>query len=559
LASNDFQLGATFNRTELAPVFGLLGQNDLRGTIGGTFEAAGNARQWQNCTAELKLRDVRVGYKDMRLLTASALDARYANARITVPGFDCAVLDSGRLHLQGSGGIEGPYDYAVDCALPAHLIDLLAPDISDARGTLSLHGTLQGTAKKPLLTATSSINGLGFTIPTLEQELRNCKAQLQISPKAIAITSLSGNVDDGKFTGSGSIGLNGTQLGQLALNISAQALPLSIPNSMDFRLNGNLALSGTPDDSRLEGSLELIDGAYYQDWRIPIEDVARKPRPSSRPAAGPPPPYLRNLVLEIALRARNALEVDNTIANIVTTNISIVPDGAIIGTLTAPIFVGQATVEEGTLQYLRRTFEVQRGVIDFINPYSLEPTFDIEGSTDVSSWKIKLNVSGTPKNLVFDLSSQPLSVSAPKQAIEDQDIVSLLLTGRLASDLSLSKGADGKSTTSQSTAVQSAEELVRQIAGTLLEGELKNKTGLDVLALEAGGSSDSTAQDRIKITIGKNLTKRLTTEYTVQADGNNVAQGAAVQYKVLENLQLRSYNTTAGDYGGEVQFILEFH
>ena len=71
--------------------------------------------------------------------------------------------------------------------------------------------------------------------------------------------------------------------------------------------------------------------------------------------------------------------------------------------------------------------------------------------------------------------------------------------------------------------------------------------------METGGllSGDD---DRVKVTVGKDISKRLNTEYSVESNGGEIIQKASIIYKLFENLLLKGFSDTEGNSGGEVQF-----
>ena len=86
-----------------------------------------------------------------------------------------------------------------------------------------------------------------------------------------------------------------------------------------------------------------------------------------------------------------------------------------------------AQVNEGTVTFQKKTFEVTKGVIDFVNPYKTEAEIDIVSETQIRSWTITLTIKGKPENLDLRLSSEPSET--------DSDILSLILFGKTGREL----------------------------------------------------------------------------------------------------------------------------
>jgi autotransporter translocation and assembly factor TamB len=251
------------------------------------------------------------------------------------------------------------------------------------------------------------------------------------------------------------------------------------------------------------------------------------------------------MALDVAVTRRNPLVVDNNIAYL-----NINPDLHVTGTLSRPIVTGRAVVESGTIEYGDRTFTVEKGVIDFLSPYKTDPSFDIVGDTQIRDWLITLQITGKPQNLDFTLSSNP--------SLEDADILSLLVTGKTASEF-IKKEANP---------TQSAATMLTDIITSSIGKDIKKVTGLDVLKTETeigdvpvspeNGSKTKTGLEMVKITVGKELSRRLKIEYSAEFDTEGFTQRAEADYQLLENTYLKGFQDSAGKYGGAIQYRLEF-
>jgi autotransporter translocation and assembly factor TamB len=148
------------------------------------------------------------------------------------------------------------------------------------------------------------------------------------------------------------------------------------------------------------------------------------------------------------------------------------PGSSLSGTLAASAVNGRAAVEQGTISYLKRVFTVEKGVIDFVNPYAIEPKVDIRGTVPVQERIIQLKLTGNIDDLQFSLSSNDPS-------LEDQDIVLLLVLGKTSTELQ-SGVMEGNLPNRSCIAVAST-----------FGDEIKKATGLDVIEVETGNSDNA--------------------------------------------------------------------
>jgi autotransporter translocation and assembly factor TamB len=229
--------------------------------------------------------------------------------------------------------------------------------------------------------------------------------------------------------------------------------------------------------------------------------------------------------------------VDNNLASLEVT-----PDLNIGGTLEQPLMDGRIQVPSGTITYYHRSFTVEKGVVDFVSPYRIEPLVALEGETQVRTWRIRLAVSGPLDNLEFTLTSDPQE--------SDQDILSLLLVGKTTGELI--SGEDGSSA--------SPEQMIAQLVAGRLAEEVKKTTGLDLLDVEASseGESGANADTTIKVTVGKELSRRLMVRYATQSRGGEVVQRAEAEYRLLENFLFSAFQDNLGVFGGALSYRLEF-
>jgi autotransporter translocation and assembly factor TamB len=227
--------------------------------------------------------------------------------------------------------------------------------------------------------------------------------------------------------------------------------------------------------------------------------------------------------------------VDNNLALL-----SIRPQLTLTGTADNPLLNGRAEVTEGTVTYRNTEFEVIKGVVDFVNPYRIEPEVDIKAEAEIRKWSITLSVTGGPENLNFQLSSNP-----PEQ---DADIVSLLAMGKTTREL-----ADG------SGGGASTEEMLANLVADELSKKIKQGTGLDIVEVEyRNNGAEAEDAEEVRVTVGKELSRRLTVKYGVERKSGEMVQQSTGIYKLLENLSLNAFQDTEGDFGGEMRYRLEF-
>jgi translocation and assembly module TamB len=311
---------------------------------------------------------------------------------------------------------------------------------------------------------------------------------------------------------------------------------LQWPDTMAVVLNGDFTLAGTRGNNTLTGRVVLLEGTYYKDVRLNLLSAVGQPRRAEPvPATYELPPWMADIGLNVSLAHRYPLLVDNNLARL-----QVAPDLKLIGTPQRPVISGRAQVTEGEVIFRRKSFTIKRGVVDFINPYKIEPSLDIAAEAQIRQWLVTLNLSGTPDRLVFSLSSTP-----PES---ESDILSLILLGRTSSELAGGQGGGGQTT----------RQMLATLVATAWGEDVKKTTGVDILEVETGTGAADTSADTIQLTVGKRLSRRLPIKYEVQSGSEELVQRAVSEYRFLEHLLASGFQDSLGGYGGELLFRIEF-
>jgi autotransporter translocation and assembly factor TamB len=536
LKKGDFDARLTFDRTEIGSYFKAAGKPDFHGTLTGRIQAAGNIRDAANASAQVDLDALHLLFKDISLIQADRVTAQLTDQKLNIPEFEVGVLDSGRLHLKGEARIGGRADMDIDGRIPLAAAGIFSDELADANGTIILKGKIAGDTAEPQIDARIDLENIGMTVPGLVQQLHDLNGSIHLTPDTLRIDALRGLLDTGSFSVNGTIAHETFTPTQVNLAIGAKSLPLEVPDTLAVMLNGDINITGSGQTAAARGTIVLLEGVYYKDVNINLLQMATTRQRAVAPAAKPLTiPYFNAVNLNIGVSHRQPFVVQNNLAQL-----EISPDLKIGGDLTRPIVSGRAQVNTGTVTFQKKTFQVKKGIIDFVNPYQTETRIDIESETTIRTWTITLAIKGTPDNLDLKLSSVPTET--------DADILSLILFGRTAQELTAGEGG-AKRTTGQIMA--------GMIADTF-GAEIKKTTGVDILQVEANGSSDGQETAGVKVTVGKHLSDRMTVKYAVSSKDGEIIQRAITEYKLLENILVSGFQDNQGIFGTELVFRIEF-
>jgi autotransporter translocation and assembly factor TamB len=543
LDTKEFKTDLTLNNLLLTPYLALSGQT-LDGSLSAAVKVSGNTDSLTAITANLNIGSLILNYKDIRVIETRDLKAILENNRYTVPDFKIILAGEGSLTGRAHGLIEGPHDITLNGTIPLIIARHFSPDLPDIEGNLVIDASLKGTPKKPDLSANIQLKNIGMTIPGLNGRLHSLNGQILADNKAVKIESLRGNIDDGVLSMNGEIILKELAPSDVTANITLKDLPVGVPDMLDLVLDGKLNIAGSPDSTQITGDIILLDGLYYQDIIInPLAVVGPRKRKVNPPPVENTTPYLKNMRFDIGVQARSPFQVDNNMAQL-----TITPDLQLMGSLQAPALNGRAKVDQGTITYQKKVFTVERGVIDFVNPYAIEPQIDISGSIPIKEDTIQIVITGTPDDLGFKLSSN-------NPSLEDQDLLSLLVIGRTTAELQKTIQSDSGG------GGQSNQQMLASLVASTFGDDLKKATGLDYLEVETGDKEDEDS-DRIAVTMGKKITKQLSTKYTVESENGEFVHRTAAEYWILQNFFITGFHETGiGDakqvFGGALRLNWE--
>lgn len=534
LSNKGFSLNAVLDTLQLRPFLAMTGQ-ELDGVLEAAIRLAGTTDNLEAIDGDMTIKKLFVNYNKEQVIETRDLHMVLEDKHYSIPDFSILLAGNGKLVGHASGQIDGSHDAMLKGIVPLTVVQYFAPDQDEIEGRITIDALFSGTTKEHTLKAELRPENIAMAIPGLSQRLHSLNGLIVATKDGVRIESLNAGIGTGSIRAKANLKLDALSPSDMVADLIMDAVPVSLPGMLDMSLNANLRIAGTPDTTIASGSIVLLDGLYYQDIVInPLASMGqRRRRKEALPPAEITLPYVRNMRFNVDFSGRTPFSVDNNIAQLF-----IQPDLQLTGNLAAPALNGRATVEQGTISYLKRTFTVDKGVIDFVNPYAIEPKVDISGTVPVQDRTIQLKLSGNIDDLQFSLSSNDPS-------LEDQDIILLLVLGKTSTELQ-----------SGVTGGQSTEQMLASLVASTFGDDIKKATGLDVIEVETG-DSDNAGSDRIAVTVGKDITRRLRTKYTVESEASLIVQRATAEYRILQDLLLSGFQDTRGVNGGELRFIWE--
>lgn len=460
------------------------------------------------------------------------------------PYFDPAgtadVNGSMKATVQAKGSLEQKIEINAAGTMPARTAQLFTREITNVEGNIAIqiHAFVNPEIKKSTVTGRVELVNIAMVVDGTGQKLHKINGRILADRKTIQIENITGMLDTGHLTLSGDMGLVDFSPDRFNIKLKGKDLPVVLPDRMNSLFQTDLVLSGTLKDASLDGAITLSSGEWTADFNLEktvLEKILGSGRNRSTTPADRSDSLVDAIKLNLLVRADAPFSISNNLADLWVT-----PSLMIGGTFGGPAVTGRATLTPGTITYHGKEFELTRGIVDFADPYGIAPVLDILAEHQIQDRRILLKLAGPPDNLILTLSSVPQE--------QYGDILSLLLTGKTTNELINSEGGTTASPAS----------LVAGLAASSLAERLKKNVGIDTLGVGVGQGSSSSSLSDVNLTVGKEITDKITVTYGMETKEGEMVQKTSTDYKLSDRFTLSGFQNTEGHYGAEVRYRLEF-
>jgi autotransporter translocation and assembly factor TamB len=300
------------------------------------------------------------------------------------------------------------------------------------------------------------------------------------------------------------------------------------------------------DDFTIGGDVILGESSILQDVQpgalLPFFRKVEKPMST-------PPSFFRKVRIDLRLRESDKIWIDNNIAHM-----RLHSELGFIGTLAQPNISGRLSVEEGYILYLDRKFQVQQGVLDFIDPHRINPIVDFKAQADIKSYQtwsmqpyaVSLSIQGPLDHAMMDLTSAP--------PLDRPDIVTLLTIGATRKQM-LVKENGGKASIGNVVEDRVGHLSSRQVSG-FASRKIGNLLNLEDISIEGNlfrfGKSWGP-----QLLASKRITDRMEISYTTRV-GHANEQSIRLDYRLLRMLSLEGQTDQQGRSGIDLKFRWKF-
>ena len=480
---------------------------DFKGSFAGRlgFTADFPRQQWRG---ELRLADLRAEYQGHAIANLEPVVVDLLPDRLEIRSFyvgepktESELFASGSIGFGTKENKTTPLNLKIQSTLSAAWAGLFVPNLQ-LDGFLDVLATVRGTLDDPVLNGQGELRQAKLVIPQLPLELSNIGGMVFFTRNGIELEGVHADLGGGRIQASGRVAL--PRPGEdftYRLAVVASGISLRYPEGFLARGDANLSLVSTPQSRVIRGEVRLDRLFYLEDVRLGTLDLLRRLLQRQRMEVAQTDPFLTTTQLNIQLTGPEALRVNNNVAKLrgdIDLNVQ--------GTLANPVLFGRVELEPGgTLVYSDNTYEVERGLLTFKNPYRIDPVIDLVARTEVRSYGISLAISGTLDRLNAKFSSD--------EGLADLEVLALLATGQELQGQGRLQAPGERTDPNAGTSNVGASTFLAGQAASLVSERVSSLFGFDRFRIDPL-SNTAGAIGGVRLTVGKRISKNLLVTYS---------------------------------------------
>jgi len=387
------------------------------------------------------------------------------------------------------------------------------PDLQQLDGDLGLDVDVSGTFGHPVLAGAGdmTVNVARFTNATLPT-LRGFNVRFTFRDNALTLERFGGDLAGGPFNMSGRVTFAKLTDPILDLQMRAQSVLVARNDTLTARADGDVKVTGPLAAATVSGSVALTNTRFLKN--IDLIPIGLPGRPAPQPPSERPeffslpgPPF-RDWKFDVAIKTKDPVLIRGNLATGEATT-----DLKLTGTGLKPGLQGVVHMQgvEATLPFSR--LDVSRGSLTFNPNDSTNPTIDLQGTSVIRDYTVRVYVYGTL------LSPQAIFTSEPP--LPQEEIISLIATGTTRRELSTGNVLAGR-------------------AATLLVQQLYRK-----IAKKGETTDSNTVFNRMDLDLGT-------------VDPRTGQQQATVRFKITDQVVLTGDVGVRGDFRGKLKYLIRF-
>ena len=393
---------ARWNGADLAPILRSLRDGfpgSLRLISSGEASFEGRLDSIETLSAKGRLSGLTVAVSDHRLDSSAPFELELRTGRLEFKAMEL-VGEQTRLNMSGYVALDGTKtDLDADGAVNLQVLNSLFPSTTWS-GEAEVAANLVGDWEHPSISGYVDLNQGALSFREFPHAFGDIQGRVLFDNRTVRLQGLEARFGGAPVSLTGSLSLTGLRPDSFELRAGGNGLRLRYPQGLIATVDANLSLTGTASGQVLAGRIEVQEATWTREYDIAAGILgSRDGMELVEPSVDPTFPDLR---LDVSVVAPNSLKVRNSIATI---------DGGaefqLRGTFDRPALLGRAQAARGEVFLLGQRYNILSGKVEFVDPSSIKPFFDLAAEARVRSYQVQLRLAGTPDRFFPELSSDP--------------------------------------------------------------------------------------------------------------------------------------------------------
>jgi outer membrane protein assembly complex protein YaeT len=478
---------------------------------------------------------LQVAFNGLTLAQEAPSLVRIAGGTATVDALNLSG-SVGTLAATGTVGLIGsrPLDVGLNGNLNIAVISMFT-DVVRAEGDTRLQVAVRGTADAPELNGFVDLTNASFVVDEPGVAAEDVTGRVEMAGRRISLANLTGSLNGGRLDGSGYVVLGQGGIADVALELTTDDVAFDAPLDLRSLSDASIRLVKSGDTFVLGGQVTIDDAGLTGDINFDEGLLAAMGARRQLDLTEERNALLERVRFNVNVDTASPILVDNNLAKAEVT-----VDLRVTGTPYEPGLAGRLTVlQDGEITLNERRYEVEQGVVTFIDERRIVPQFDLRLNTSAGNYDVTLAVSGTPGETETTLTSDP--------TLPEPDIMALLVTGRTLEEM---RGEEFE------VAKEQVLSYLTGRVGSQLGRGIQRATGLSEVRIEPQLIANE-ADPSARLTIGQEVTDDVKLVYSTSlTEGDD--QIWIAEYDVTRRFQSRAVRQRDNSYRLEFLHDMRF-
>ncbi|HSK46108.1 MAG TPA: translocation/assembly module TamB domain-containing protein [Candidatus Binatia bacterium] len=505
----------------------LSGQTELHATLRGPLADKDRVE------AHLEMPTLDVHYKQFQLAAAKPIRVDYQNGTATLQ--PTSIRGTGtNIEAQAVVPVTTPKaaSFLVKGNVDLGIAQLFVPDITSS-------GQLQFDIGSKRYGPDANLNGqvkvVNANLHTADSPvgLDNANGVINVTQTRLEIASFQGEMGGGTINATGAVAYRPAI--QFQLGLSANNIRVRYPEGVRAIVASNLALTGNPQASQLNGRVRIERVSFTPDFDLGTFTSQFSGEASD---SGTPGWFTQGMKLNIAVQSTSQM-------NLVSSKVSVKGDAnlRVVGTAADPVILGRTNLTGGEFFLAGNRYEVGHGTIDFLNPVRTEPVLNIQVRARINEYNITLGLSGPVERLQTTYTSDP--------ALPPVDIINLIATGKTVESTSANPSPSP-------TSAMGAQSLLASGISSQVSGKIAKFAGVSQLQIDPGLGGTGTGQNPgARIAVQQRVTSNLLVTFATDVTSTQ-RQAIQIEYKFNPKWSVSGTRDQNGGFGVDGRYRKDF-